>query len=162
MRHPSGEHDVPSVRLRREATDSSDESVFLDVFANNGTEVVVLEKTVTNNGTDFYLVVVKDGRSREKGFVKSEYIVRREREVHEEEGASDGESDSESEQEETDGAESEPEFLVEEIVGHRRGKGGRWEFEVKWEGEWPSTWEPRSNLGANLVLRAYLATHPLK
>ena len=62
---------MPSVRLRREATDSSDESVFLDVFANNGTEVVVLEKTVTNNGTDFYLVVVKDGRSREKGFVKS-------------------------------------------------------------------------------------------
>jgi len=103
-------------------------------------------------------VLVKDGRSREKGFVKSEYIVRREREVLEEEGASDGES----EQEETDGAESEPEFLVEEIVGHRRGKGGRGEFEVKWEGEWPSTWEPRSNLGANLVLRAYLATHPLK
>ena len=41
--------------------------------------------------------------------------------------------------------ETEPdEWEVEEILGHRRGAGGRWEFLTKWEGTPPGeeTWEP--------------------
>ena len=52
----------------------------------------------------------------------------------------------------------EDEYVVAEIINKRRGKGGRWEWEVRWEG-WPAdqtTWEPRANLhSAKATLEAF-------
>ena len=44
-------------------------------------------------------------------------------------------------------------YPVEKLVGHRKGKGGRLEFLVRWEGygEADDSWEPRSNLEGSLV-----------
>lgn len=61
------------------------------------------------------------------------------------------------------GTEDEDVFDVEEITAHRKGKGGRWEFCVKWHDYDELTWEPEANLGLhNTELIAYLATHPLE
>lgn len=51
---------------------------------------------------------------------------------------------------------------MERIAQHRKGVRGRLEFQVFWEGSEDVTWEPRKNLGNNIVLREYLSANNMK
>ena len=73
------------------------------------------------------------------------------------ESAVDGGAEAEAE---GDDEEEEEDYVVEEIINKRRGKGGRWEWEVRWLG-YPAdetTWEPRSHLHENKEAHATLQT----
>jgi hypothetical protein len=55
---------------------------------------------------------------------------------------------------------AQPEYEVEDVIGHRREKGKNGRSQVRYEVLWTTgetTWEPRSNLSANgLTLKPLL------
>lgn len=65
--------DADEIRLRKIATDASDEAAFTDEFLANGTAVVVVRTEPSESGTQFSLVRPK--RSRMLGYVKSAYVT---------------------------------------------------------------------------------------
>jgi hypothetical protein len=57
-------------------------------------------------------------------------------------------------------SESLKEYIIEQIVSHRRGKGGRMEYEIKWENYDETTWEPSHVFTSGTTLKEYWDQHP--
>ena len=51
------------------------------------------------------------------------------------------------------------EFLVEDVLNHKRTRSGL-RFLIKWEGYPDPTWEPPENLKDNISYEDYLEAHP--
>ena len=46
-------------------------------------------------------------------------------------------------------------WLVDKLIDHRKSGKGRYEFQVRWVGDYEDTWEPRANIPEELVSRYF-------
>ena len=46
-------------------------------------------------------------------------------------------------------------WLVDKRIDHRKSGKGRYEFQVRWVGDYEDTWEPRANIPEELVSRYF-------